>query len=63
MKRILLLTLAILVLLPCQGRGDYRYRHLTMNDGLLSNAVRNIVQDPLITVSAAMTAHRCSLTA
>ena len=46
MKRILLLTLAILVLLPCQGRGDYRYRHLTMNDGLLSNAVRNIVQDP-----------------
>ena len=46
MKRILLLLTAMMLLLPCEGRDDYRYRNLTMNDGLLSNAVRNIVQDP-----------------
>ena len=47
MKRIiLLLTLTLLILFPCEGRDDYRYRNLTMNDGLTANTVRNIVQDP-----------------
>ena len=46
MKRILLVTIAILVLMPCQGRDEYRYRNITMNDGLAANTVRNIVQDP-----------------
>ena len=46
MRRILLLTLTIFFLLPCRGRDDYRYRSITMNEGLPSNAVRNIVQDP-----------------
>ena len=27
------------------AKDDYRYRHITMNDGLLANSVRNIVQD------------------
>ena len=45
-KRILLLIVAMTWLLTMQARTDYRYRNLTMNDGLLSNAVRNIVQDP-----------------
>lgn len=46
MKRILVLLTCITLLLPLGARGDYRYRNLTMNDGLLSNAVRNIIQDP-----------------
>lgn len=47
MKRIiLLLTLTLLILFPCEGRDDYRYRNITMNDGLTANTVRNIVQDP-----------------
>ena len=49
MRRITLLLLLLTtkaLLLPLAARGDYRYRNLTMNDGLLSNAVRNIVQDP-----------------
>lgn len=40
------MTIAILVLMPCQGRDEYRYRNITMNDGLAANTVRNIVQDP-----------------
>ena len=47
MRRILLLTISIWFLtLPSQGRDDYRYRNITMNDGLTANTVRNIVQDP-----------------
>ena len=46
MKRILVLLTCMTLLLPLLARDDYRYRNLTMNDGLLSNAVRNIVQDP-----------------
>ena len=34
-----------MVLLPLWAKDDYRYRHITMNDGLAANAVRNIVQD------------------
>ena len=48
MKRILLLLASMVLLLPLKARDDYRYRNLTMNDGLLSNSVRNIVQDPLV---------------
>ena len=33
------------MLLPFWAKDDYRYRHITMNDGLSANAVRNIVQD------------------
>ena len=35
-----------MLLLPVMARDDYRYRNLTMNDGLTANTVRNIVQDP-----------------
>ena len=45
-KRLLLLTTALICLVAMGARTDYRHRTLTMNDGLLSNAVRNIVQDP-----------------
>ena len=46
MRRVLLLTLCICLLaLPSQGREDYGYRSITMDDGLTANAVRNIVQD------------------
>lgn len=41
---ILLLT-ALMMLLPFWAKDDYRYRNITMNDGLSANAVRNIVQD------------------
>ncbi len=46
MKRILLLTITLMSLLSTSASDDYRYRSITMNDGLLANAVRNIVQDP-----------------
>jgi len=46
MKRILLLATSLLCLLSASAKDDYRYRSITMNDGLLANAVRNIVQDP-----------------
>ena len=45
MSRILLLTIWLTALLPCGAKGDYRSRNITMDDGLPSNAVRNIVQD------------------
>lgn len=45
MRRLLLLTTAILLLLPAWAKDDYSYRQITMNDGLAANAVRNIVQD------------------
>ena len=45
MRRLLLLPITLLFLLPVMAMGDYRYRNITMNDGLTSNAVRNIVQD------------------
>lgn len=41
----LLLTLSLLCLLPLTAKDGFRYRSLTMNDGLAANAVRNIVQD------------------
>ena len=34
-----------MMLLPLWAKEDYRYRNITMNDGLAANAVRNIVQD------------------
>ena len=40
-----LLILTLCFLLPCHGKEDYRYRNITMNDGLAANGVRNIVQD------------------
>jgi signal transduction histidine kinase/ligand-binding sensor domain-containing protein/DNA-binding response OmpR family regulator len=45
MKRMTLLLTALMMLLPFWAKDDYRYRHITMNDGLSANAVRNIVQD------------------
>ena len=45
MKRMVLLLSALLTLLPLSAKDDYRYRNITMNDGLAANAVRNIVQD------------------
>ena len=44
-RRILLLALCLLGLLPISARDDYGRRNITMNDGLAANAVRNIVQD------------------
>jgi len=44
--RLLLLSLSLLTaLLTADARDDYRYRNITMNDGLAANTVRNIVQD------------------
>lgn len=34
-----------MTLLPLWAKDDYRYRNITMNEGLSANAVRNIVQD------------------
>lgn len=45
MKQFVLLIIAFCCLLPLEAKEDYRYRRITMNDGLTSNAVRNIVQD------------------
>ena len=45
MKRIILLITSLLTILLLNARDDYRYRNITMNDGLTANAVRNIVQD------------------
>jgi signal transduction histidine kinase/ligand-binding sensor domain-containing protein/DNA-binding response OmpR family regulator len=45
MKRIALFIVSVILFLPLSARNDYRYRNITMNDGLLANAVRNIVQD------------------
>ena len=45
MKRTTLLLLALMSLLHLCAKDDYRYRNITMNDGLTANAVRNIVQD------------------
>ncbi len=46
MRRFLAILACLTLLLPLSARDDYRYRNITMNDGLLANAVRNIVQDP-----------------
>ena len=46
MKRIVLLLTGVMLLLPLSARDEYRYRNITMNDGLAANTVRNIVQDP-----------------
>lgn len=46
MKYYALLIAWMMLSLPHQAKADYRYRNITMNDGLLANAVRNIVQDP-----------------
>jgi signal transduction histidine kinase/ligand-binding sensor domain-containing protein/DNA-binding response OmpR family regulator len=46
MKRIVLLFTGVMLLLPLSARDEYRYRNITMNDGLAANTVRNIVQDP-----------------
>lgn len=46
MKRFVILLACITQLLPLAARDDYRYRNITMNDGLAANTVRNIVQDP-----------------
>ena len=45
MRRLLLLIIGILMLMPARAKDDYTYRQITMNDGLAANAVRNIVQD------------------
>ena len=45
MKRIALLIASLLTLLPSWGSDDHRRRNITMNDGLMANTVRNIVQD------------------
>ena len=45
MKRMVLLLSALMMILPLWAKDDYRYRNITMNDGLTANAVRNIVQD------------------
>ncbi len=45
MKRMVLLLTVLMTLLPFWAKDDYRYRNITMNDGLAANAVRNIVQD------------------
>ena len=45
MKRIILLIACLLTILSLNAKDDYRYRNITMNDGLTANAVRNIVQD------------------
>ena len=46
MKRILLaLVLTLCILIDGRGANDFPYRHIGMEDGLPSNAVRNIVQD------------------
>lgn len=45
MKQFLLLLVTSCCLLPLEAKDDYRYRRITMNDGLTANAVRNIVQD------------------
>jgi signal transduction histidine kinase/ligand-binding sensor domain-containing protein/DNA-binding response OmpR family regulator len=45
MRRILLLIVCLLGILSSEAKDDFRFRNLTMNDGLTANAVRNIVQD------------------
>ena len=45
MKQLITLALLLLSLLNIEASNDFRFRNLTMNDGLLANAVRNIVQD------------------
>ena len=45
MKRTILLFAALMSFLPFWAKDDYLYRNITMNDGLTSNTVRNIVQD------------------
>lgn len=45
MRRLQLLIIGILMLMPAWAKDDYSYRQITMNDGLAANAVRNIVQD------------------
>ena len=45
MKRIVLFIACLLTILSLNAKDDYRYRNITMNDGLTANAVRNIVQD------------------
>ena len=46
MKRATLLLTCLMMLLPLSAKDDYRYRSITMDDGLTANTVRNIVQDP-----------------
>lgn len=45
MRRLQLLIIAFLILLPAGAKDDFSHRLITMNDGLAANAVRNIVQD------------------
>ena len=45
MRRLQLLIIASLMLLSTWAKDEFRYRQITMNDGLAANAVRNIVQD------------------
>ena len=45
MRRILLLIITFGCFLATWAKEDYRYRNISMNDGLAANAVRNIVQD------------------
>ncbi len=45
MRHFLLALLALMTALTCTARDNHRYRMMTMDDGLPSNAVRNIVQD------------------
>ena len=45
MRRILLLIITFGCFLATWAKENYRYRNISMNDGLAANAVRNIVQD------------------
>lgn len=45
MKKVLIFLCLLLVTVSVAARDDYRYRKLTMSEGLASNTVRNIVQD------------------
>ena len=45
MKHLILAIMAVIGSLACMAGDDHRYRTITMDDGLPSNAVRNIVQD------------------
>ena len=45
MRKILLLVICLLGFVTLEAKDDYRFRNLTMNDGLAANTVRNIVQD------------------
>ena len=44
-KSVILVVVCLCSLLQAVAKDDYSYRNITMNDGLTSTAVRNIVQD------------------